>query len=562
MSITVFTVLTVRQTIFSLRCFLTIVIRMKVMLIQPPIEDFYDTSIRTYPLGLLYAGTRIGTIADVVLFDARTGIKPQSLPGHEFAELKPYYQEDIYTPFSFFSKYSRFGMPAVEIKKMIAHERPHIVGIASMCSAYERQTLEVAEAAKQVDSEIVTVLGGIHATLFPEHLLSNPCVDYCIRGEGETPFFELVSALSSGASGKLTSIPGLCFKEAESFHVVKASFEREIGLVPDRRLIDPDRYRINKKRYTFFLTSRGCPFSCGFCGKPESPYRKRSLASIEKEIHDCANLGIEAIDFEDDMLNLDKKTFASVLRLIAGKGFALSAMNGIYPGNVDGPTLELMHAAGFRRLNFSLVDTSESVLLRQKRRLQPSFVQLLPYLEASPFLVEVHFIIGLPGQRPKELIDTLLFLMGKRLLIGPSIFYLSPGSPLHRSIGRTPIPFQSMRSSFMLPFNPYFPRTVTFTFVKLVRFINYVKQVLDRQTGITRMSDLLDHKVTGKDGRKEIIIRRLLIEKRFACYDLHRHDFRDEAVDASLVRAFFQKAEGARIKGFKTGNSLLVDVRE
>ena len=102
-------------------------------------------------------------------------------------------------------------------------------------------------------------------------------------------------------------------------------------------------------------------------------------------------------------------------------------------------------------------------------------------MKILPFLVEVHFIIGLPGQDPASLLDTMLFLMDKRLLLGPSVFYLSPGSPLQRIARkrRERRPFRSMRSSVMLPFNPMFPRTVTFTFVKLVRFVNYVKQVLD-----------------------------------------------------------------------------------
>ena len=171
---------------------------MKVLLVQPPIEDFYDTSIRTYPLGLLYLAAAVGDIADVVVLDARTGSKPERLGGHEFHELEPFYKEGTYTPFSFFSHYSRFGLTFGEIKRAVEKEKPDVVAVASMCSAYERQALEVAMAAKEASREIVTVMGGVHPTLFPERLLSHRDVDYCVRGEGETPFFELVSALSHG----------------------------------------------------------------------------------------------------------------------------------------------------------------------------------------------------------------------------------------------------------------------------------------------------------------------------------------------------------------------------
>jgi hypothetical protein len=248
--------------------------------------------------------------------------------------------------------------------------------------------------------------------------------------------------------------------------------------------------------------------------------------------------------------------------MLTGRGFTLSAMNGIYPGNMDVPLLRLMFDAGFRRLNFSLVDVSESVLRTQKRAAHQSFLRLLPFLETSPFLVEVHFIIGLPGQDPQNLLDTMLFLMDKRLLLGPSIFYLAPGSPFHRDLtGRDEetVPFRSMRSSVMLPFNPLFPRNVSFTFVKLVRFINYVKQVLDNNAAITRMSDLPDARDLSKDPRKRTVMETLVREKRFVFYDTKTSCFRDEPVDAALVDAFFVHAAGSTIKGYRTGNSLVID---
>ncbi len=171
---------------------------MKVLLVQPPIEDFYDTPIRTYPLGLLYVAARLGDIANVVVLDARTGCKPERFKEHEFHELEPFYKEGIYTPFSFFSHYSRFGLTFTEIKRAVEKERPDVVAVGSMCSAYEKQALEVATAAKEASREIVTVVGGVHPTLFPGRLLSHQDVDYCVRGEGETPFFELGFRFVSG----------------------------------------------------------------------------------------------------------------------------------------------------------------------------------------------------------------------------------------------------------------------------------------------------------------------------------------------------------------------------
>jgi anaerobic magnesium-protoporphyrin IX monomethyl ester cyclase len=534
---------------------------MKILLIQPPVEDFYDTAIRTYPLGLLYVGTKAAEIADVAILDARTG-RQRTLGRHPFPEVSPYYKDAVATPFSFFSRYNRYGMSRDEIGDAIRREKPDVVGIASLCSAYERQAAETAEVTKGVSRDIVTVLGGTHPTLFPARVLSDPNVDYCVRGEGETPFFELVSCLAAGRQRHPGAIKGLCFRDGDGLHTTGVHVETAIDLVPNRRLVRAEKYRIGKKKYAFLLTSRGCPFSCAFCGKPPVPYRKRSLKSIEREIDECERLGIEAIDFEDDMLNLDGPFFSAILSLFAGRGLMLSAMNGIYPGNVDVPTMKAMYEAGFRRLNFSLVDISDSVLKSQGRGQHRAFVEILPFLESSPFLVEVHFIIGLPGQEPSGLLDTLLSLMERRLLLGPSIFYLAPGSPLCPTAGSEEkgVAFENMRSSFMYPINPLFSRDITYTFVKLTRFINWVKQIVDRDEGISSASELVDYLRSARDERSRVIVEQFLQKKRLMRYETGNGCFAEEPVDHQLIASFFGKAKGRKIKGFKTNRSLQIDV--
>lgn len=59
---------------------------MKVLLVQPPIEDFYDTSIRTYPLSLLCLATKIKDICHVSVADFRSN-KRRMLKAHPFPGL-------------------------------------------------------------------------------------------------------------------------------------------------------------------------------------------------------------------------------------------------------------------------------------------------------------------------------------------------------------------------------------------------------------------------------------------------------------------------------------------
>jgi anaerobic magnesium-protoporphyrin IX monomethyl ester cyclase len=537
-----------------------ILLSVKVLLVQPPVEDFYDTSIRTYPLALLYLGRRIRDIAEVTVLDLRSKRKPKRLGEHPFPDLRPYYRERIRTPFSFFGAYYRFGADEEEIREALGKARADVVAISSLFTTYSMEALDVARLAKEVNPEVTTVLGGIHPTLFPVRVLESPTVDYVIRGEGETPLFDLVRALDSGGMDRAGPIGGLCRRDKEGFHITEPHVEAHIDEAPDRRLIDPDAYRIGRKNYTFFLTSRGCPLHCAFCGRPSVPYRKRSLESMEREIADCLDIGIGAVDFEDDMLNLDARHFGATLDLFRGTSLTLSAMNGIYSEKLDPSALGRMYDAGFRRLNFSLVDISRPVMERQKRLFPSNFLALLPHLEASPFLVETHFIIGLPGQTADEILDTMIFLMGRRLLPGPSIFYLAPGSPIFderagEDRGRS---VKSLRGSAMFPINPLLPRETLFTFMKLTRFINFVKAALDREPGARTLWDLAEAPALVKDPVDREIIAVLLREKRFMCYDLHTLSLLPEPQDDGLVKLFFRRAEGLHVRGFKTMNSVII----
>jgi len=535
----------------------------KVLLVQPPIEDFYDTSIRTYPLSLLYIATKIRDICDVSIADFRSNWKSRKIDDHFFPELALYYRSDRYTPLSFFKRYSRYGANHDEIKQKIASEKPDVVAVSSLFSAYSEEAIDVARCAKEVSQDITTVLGGIHPTLFPEHVLQSPFVDYVVRGEGETPFFQLIEALKTDKGQRVAGIEGISSKDKGRYVIPNIHIEEDLDFIPDRTLLDTSGYRIGKKNYTFFLTSRGCPFHCAFCGRPPFPYRVRNLGSIEKEITECLSLGIQAIDFEDDMLTLDRVRFHGILNLFKKTGLTLSAMNGIYSDNLDVQALEHMFRAGFRRLNFSLVDASASITNQQKRHNAENFTSLLPYLEDSDFLVETHFIIGLPSQQVEHILDTIIFLMGKRLLLGPSVFYLAPNSEAYNQLMAAhkyaAQQFKLMRSSAMVPVNPNLPRDSLYTLMKLVRFVNLVKRLLDGTDAPARLSDIVEMPAITKNDRDKTILATLLNEKRLIWFDGSRGDFVPEPHDSGLVRLFFERAKNKPIRGFKTMSKLLVD---
>ncbi len=527
---------------------------MKVLLIQPPISDFYDTKIRTYPLGLLYLGAKIKDIVDVTLLDLRTGFKPKIIREPFFEDLNEFYKDNKISPFSFFKSFYYFGIDKTKIKQKIKEIKPDIICISSLFSTYFYDLLDAVREIKKANKDILIVVGGNHPTIYTHDTLSYKEIDFVIRGEGETPLYNLVKSIKEGSSIK--GIRGLSYREGDNVVISSVNVEETIDLVPYRDLLDSKRYKIGKKNYAFMITTRGCPKRCSFCGKPEAPFRKINIETIKSDLENCLSLGVEIIDFEDDMLTLDRDHFEDVLNIFYRKNLLLTAMNGIYAENLDEELLKKMYLAGFRRLNISLVDISKEIL-SSHNRFKANFTKLLAFLENSDFNTEIHFIIGLPKQRVEDVINTMLFLMEHRCLPAPSIFYLAPGSKIfndYKEIDRFDI--RAFRSSYMIEIDENFNRRNIYTLLLLVRFINLVKAYIDKNPYIKKLSDVLDL----LDGMERQIFKHFLEEKFFYYFDRDSGFLTKEPVEKDLIELFFKKAKNRFIKGFKSLNKIVFDI--
>jgi anaerobic magnesium-protoporphyrin IX monomethyl ester cyclase len=158
------------------------------------------------------------------------------------------------------------------VQRRISSAKPDIVASSGFtCNAYV--CARVAETAKKVDPDIVTVIGGQHFSCVDEQSLrSFPEIDYIVRGEGEQTLLELIRVLR---------------RQRDPATVKGLSFVRNGQLVrtPDRELIKDldtlpfpayhlveknlDKYHFammaGKTRYLIMEGSRGCQHRCSFC---------------------------------------------------------------------------------------------------------------------------------------------------------------------------------------------------------------------------------------------------------------------------------------------------------
>ena len=468
---------------------------MKILLIQPPVRDFYRTSIRTQPIGLAYLAASLKNNGhEVEILDCQTETKKSiSIPA-ELSYLEDFYPFKDRSPFKLYSGYYHFGMDWAEIRKKVEDSRADVFGISSSFTPYHGEALEIARIIKEWNRRKIIVMGGAHVSCDPESVLRNPSVDYAILGEGEVRFLRLLEQIGKGRGGDIEKIEGLGYRKGGEIRITPLRhFIQDLDSLPHpaRELLALDRYRLRKKRSTMIITSRGCLHGCAYCSAHlvmGPSFRTRTPMAILKEMMECqSRYGIEVFDIEDDNFTFDQQRAKRLMGLVIekfGEGkIELSAMNGISFASLDEELLKLMKKAGFHTLNLSYVSTDPTTKERMRRpNATTEFDRILEQAAQIGLHVTAYAILGMPGQTIEEMVDTLIYLMGREVLIGPSIYYPTPGTALFERCEKEGIlpshPVQWRSSAFPVETKD-FDRVDLLTLFRLARVINFLKGKID-----------------------------------------------------------------------------------
>jgi radical SAM superfamily enzyme YgiQ (UPF0313 family) len=507
---------------------------MKLLLMQPPIQDFYDTDIRLQPLGLCMLKAALKKSlpdVEVVVKDYHQGHGRKTIPlPAELSYLKEYYVFPDLSPFSTFHQYYHFGASFDALAEDVLKEKPDLVGVSSLFTPYYREALECAREIKKREP-VPILVGGSHVSASPMSILGDPAVDFIIRGEGERPLVELVRALLAGTS--LTDVPNLGYKRngVPVLNAIGEPYPLDELPFADFSDLREQRYLHQRKSLCFITTTRGCPHRCTFCSVHLTfgeKFQKRSLEKILLEIRQRYEEGYRVFDFEDDNLSFHKEDYKRLLSLIVaefnGADLRLLAMNGISHLSLDGEILHLMRLAGFSHLNISLVSSSEEVLKRLHRpQTLANFLEVVAQAHALGFKITCYQILGLPHETLDNMIDTLAILARLPVLIGVSVFYLTPGCSLSKEFPElSETDMFKARSTAMALETDHFSRDDIHTFFISARIMNFLKGIqvkgerLSLQAALGMAEHLGERQKLGSE-----ILRRLFEERTL--YAATRH---------------------------------------
>jgi radical SAM superfamily enzyme YgiQ (UPF0313 family) len=192
-------------------------------------------------------------------------------------------------------------------------------------------------------------------------------------------------------------------------------------------------------------------------------------------------------------------------------------MNGISYLSLDREILELMKKAGFRNLNISLVSANDHILARLGRpHTLSKYLDVVDQAHGLGFDIVSYQILGLPYESLEDIINTMALMASLPVLIGASIFYLTPGCPIAREFPEmTESDIFKARSTAMAIETDQFRRDDLYTLFITARIINFLKGLRLKGATVT-LHDALNEAERGGH-RKELgaqILRKLLDERR------------------------------------------------
>jgi len=326
----------------------------------------------------------------------------------------------------FFKGYYRFGIFDEEIVTRIKTFSPDLIGISSQFTAYYQSVEQLARLIKK-NFQVPIFIGGNHATVLKEEIqLRIPEIDYVLAGPAEE------------------CVPKFFKKLGFSLHEEHMDWRK---IKPSHYLLAGDDYRIGKKSYISLISSRGCPYFCEFCAVHLMFGRKINYRPQEDVLEEMrwnyVHKNVRIFNLEDDNLSFDRQWFIEFLKAVSQdsllKDIELTAMNGICYFTLDEEILTEMRRAGFKQLNLSFVTQSSELKKKYHRpRSLHNLESLVRTAQKLGFFVTVYIILGLPGQTFEEIKDSIDYLLGLGVLVGPSVFYLAPGSKLYDRMQLSP----------------------------------------------------------------------------------------------------------------------------
>lgn len=209
----------------------------------------------------------------------------------------------------------------VSVRTRIREYNPNIVYVCGR-TRQENFMLEYCEEAKNHDSRIMTVIGGLHAQLCYERMYRD-YVDYVLISFDIFTIIPMIKRYFLGEENALDGLKGICYKhDGQWICTGQTAFDINRLPLPDRSYFyeHPDSYRYLELEHAAWVrTAYSCPYNCAFCHRNRMNNRTYSFRNIEDVVDEIANIKSDNIYIVDDDFLYNRDRLLKFIDLIRTK---------------------------------------------------------------------------------------------------------------------------------------------------------------------------------------------------------------------------------------------------
>lgn len=358
-------------------------------------------------------------------------------------------------------KYIHQGLDPDEIARRVRNDA-EIIGVACMFTQDWPAARGVLNALRSRFPNAILVMGGEHATALSEVSLREcPALDFCILGEGELTFADILRKVRTKADAR--NLPGVAYVD-ENGSFVKTEARQRIGKKtnvprPAWDLFDLEPYLASTNCFGVYrgrsigvLGTRGCPYKCTFCSNLTmygQLWVPRDPADVLDEIQDyIRDYRVENVDFYDLTMIIKRDWILKFCELIEERGlkFTWQLPSGTRSEAIDEEVATALYRTGCRNIGYAPESGSPEVLKKVKKEVHlPRLVTSIKGAVRAGLRIKINMIIGFPFETRSNIFQTTLFCW-KLAYYGVddpliSIFSPYPGTALFdelRQEGRIP----------------------------------------------------------------------------------------------------------------------------
>ena len=220
----------------------------------------------------------------------------------------------------------------------------------------------------KINSTTKIIIGGIHASLYPEQSSHDFNADYLIKGEGEISIVRILESIKSNNNN--IDIPGVLTMYNRNIKKLGyAEIVRDLDTIPfpARHLLPVEdvimigRLSRSNLKMTHILTSRGCPYNCFFCGGIIKNHRYRTGKNILQELYSLKKeYGIEGFVINDENFIIEKSKVINICKEISNIQLPWSALSRV--DTIDDDICRILKESNCIELKFGLESGSNTML--------------------------------------------------------------------------------------------------------------------------------------------------------------------------------------------------------